>query len=52
MDTVEQLWLLKQIYQNENSYYDREKNVRLYHIPAGIMMSRICKTEFKMSRSR
>lgn len=36
MDTVEQLWLLKQIYQNENSYYDREKKIRLYHIPGDI----------------
>lgn len=36
MDTTWQLWLLKQIYKNENSYYDREKNASLHHIPAGI----------------
>lgn len=36
MDMVEQLWLLKQIYKNENSYYDREKGASLYHIPGSM----------------
>ncbi len=36
MDIIEQLWLLKQIYQNENSYYDSEKGQHLYRIPASI----------------
>ena len=36
MDIVEQLWLLKQIYKNENSYYDREKGASLHHMPGDI----------------
>ena len=36
MNTIEQLWLLKQIYQGENAYYDREKALHLYHIPANL----------------
>lgn len=34
MDFIDQLWALRQIYRNENSYYDREKNLHLYRIPA------------------
>lgn len=36
MDLTDSLWLLKQIYQNKNSYYDKEKNLHLYRIPAQI----------------
>ncbi|MCM1541246.1 MAG: hypothetical protein NC121_08290 [Blautia sp.] len=36
MDLTEQLWTLQQIYQYENSYYDSEKRMRLYRIPADI----------------
>lgn len=32
----DQLWLLKQIYQNENRYYGGEKGQHLYRIPSGI----------------
>lgn len=41
MDLIEQLWCLRQIYQNENSYYDSEKKLHLYHIPASISASQL-----------
>lgn len=36
MDFIEQLWYLKQIYRNENLYYDSEKSQHLHRIPANI----------------
>lgn len=33
MDTATQLWLLKQIYQNENKYFDKERGQWLCRIP-------------------
>lgn len=36
MDTVDQLWLLKRIYSNENRYYDNEKGIFLFQRPSGI----------------
>ena len=35
-ETVEQLWLLRQIFKNENSFYDLDKKAQLYRIPSGI----------------
>ena len=34
MDQVQQLWLLQQIYSNENSYYDSEQKLHLHRIPS------------------
>lgn len=34
MNLTEQLWTLQQIYKPENSYYDSEKDLHLYHIPS------------------
>lgn len=36
MDTASQLWLLKQIFKNENSYYDKEAGTSLHRIPPSI----------------
>lgn len=36
MDTADQIWILKQIYNNENSYYDSNKKIHLHHIPKTI----------------
>lgn len=36
MDFIEQLWTLKQIYQNENAYYDPSRKQHLHHIPSNI----------------
>lgn len=33
MDTATQLWLLKQIYQDENKYFDKERGQWLCRIP-------------------
>lgn len=35
-EVLEQLWLLRQIYKNENRFYDQEKKTNLYKIPSGI----------------
>lgn len=35
-EVLEQLWLLRQICKNENSFYDQEKRAHLYKIPSGI----------------
>lgn len=36
MDIAEQLWLLKQIYDRENRYYDKEKGMYLHRVPANV----------------
>lgn len=36
MNTADQLWLLKQIYEHNNSYFDEEKKMVLYRIPETI----------------
>lgn len=36
MDTATQLWLLKQVYQNENKYFDEASGQWLYRIPQTI----------------
>lgn len=36
MDTATQLWLLQQIYQNENEYFDETRGQWLYRIPKTI----------------
>ena len=41
MNFIEQLCCLKQIYQNENSYYDSEKNNFLYRIPTSIPVNQL-----------
>ncbi len=41
MNFIEQLCCLKQIYQNENSYYDSEKNNLLYRIPTSIPVNQL-----------